>query len=168
MLLRVNKPLVELMFNSVVCSSSKTCSAVLSELSVHTASKQLVFSGFAAHKVWLLLTASKEAAWAFITYMTSKLKAKEYVQNGGVPTRTSVYSDKELVAKDPSYPVQLQALSCASALVKKGIAWLPPTSKLDKILDRAGYYGNLALTGEITPEDACKKAQVEIEDIMSE
>ena len=111
---------------------------------------------------------NKEAAWAFITYMTSKLKAKEYVQNGGVPTRTSVYSDKELVAKDPSYPVQLQALSCASALVKKGIAWLPPTSKLDKILDRAGYYGNLALTGEITPEDACKKAQVEIEDIMSE
>ena len=49
----------------------------------------------------------KDAAWAFITFMTSKAKAKEYVLLGGVPTRTSVYQDPELIARDPSYPVQL-------------------------------------------------------------
>jgi multiple sugar transport system substrate-binding protein len=111
---------------------------------------------------------NKDAAWAFITFMTSKQKAKEYVLNGGVPTRTSVYQEPQLVAKNPSYPVQLQALAAANALVKKGIAWIPPTPQLGKVLDRAGYYGNLALIGELTPEQACKKAQVELEDIMSE
>lgn len=111
---------------------------------------------------------NKDAAWAFITFMTSKQKAKQYVLNGGVPTRTSVYQEPELVAKNPSYPIQLKALDCANGLVKKGIAWIPPTPQLGKVLDRVGYYGNLALIGEITPEDACKKAQVELEDIMSE
>lgn len=111
---------------------------------------------------------NKDAAWAFITYMTSKLKVKEYVLNGGVPTRTSVYQEPELVAKNPSYPVQLKALAAANGLVKKGIAWIPPTPQLGKVLDRTGYYGNMALIGQMTPEEACKKAQVELEDIMSE
>lgn len=111
---------------------------------------------------------NKDAAWAFITFMTSKQKAKEYVVNGGVPTRTSVYLEPELVGKNPSYPTQLKALDAANGLVKKGIAWIPPTPQLGKVLDRVGYYGNLALIGQLTPEQACKKAQVELEDIMSE
>lgn len=110
----------------------------------------------------------KGAAWAFITFMTSKAKAKEYVLNGGVPTRTSVYKDPELVAKNPSYPVQLEAFAKANALVEKGIAWIPPTPKLGKVLDRVGYYGNMALIGQITPEEACRRAQTELEDIMAE
>ncbi len=108
----------------------------------------------------------KDAAWAFIVYMTSRLKAKDYVMNGGVPTRTSVYEDPELVAKNPSYPVQLKALAAADALVSRGVAWIPPTPKLGKVLDRVGYYGNRALMGEISPEEACQKAQAELEDIM--
>lgn len=110
----------------------------------------------------------KDAAWAFIVYMTSKLKGLEYVLNGGVPTRVSTYQNPNLVSKNPSYPVQLEALACANALVEKGIAWIPPTPKLGKVLDRVGYYGNMALIGEITPEEACKRAQVELEEIMAE
>ncbi|MGE5623769.1 MAG: hypothetical protein ACM3UP_01955 [Methanocella sp.] len=110
----------------------------------------------------------KDAAWAFIVYMTSKLKGPEYVLHGGVPTRVSTYRNPELVAKNPSYPVQLEALACANALVEKGIAWIPPTPKLGKVLDRVGYYGNTALIGQITPEEACKRAQAELEEIMAE
>lgn len=108
----------------------------------------------------------QDAAWAFITFMTSKVKAKEYVLNGGVPTRTSVYQDAELIAADPSYPVQLASFDKANALVERGLAWIPATPELGKVLDRTGYWGNMALIGEVTVEEACKRAQVELEDIM--
>jgi multiple sugar transport system substrate-binding protein len=108
----------------------------------------------------------KDAAWAFITFMTSKVKAKEYVLHGGVPTRTSVYQDPELIERDPSYPVQLASFEKANALVERELAWIPSTPELGKVLDRTGYWGNLALIGQITPEEACKRAQAELEDIM--
>jgi ABC-type glycerol-3-phosphate transport system substrate-binding protein len=111
---------------------------------------------------------NKEAAWAFITFMTSRLKGPEYVLHGGVPTRVSTYQDRDLIAKNPSYPVQLEALERANALVEKGIAWIPPTPKLGKVLDRVGYYGNTALIGQISPEEACRRAQAELEEIMAE
>ncbi|HHV94040.1 MAG TPA: sugar ABC transporter substrate-binding protein [Firmicutes bacterium] len=111
---------------------------------------------------------NKDAAWAFITYMTSRAKAKEYVLHGGVPTRTSVYQDPELVARDPSYPVQLASFERANALVERGLAWIPPTPELGKVLDRVGYWGNMALIGEITPEEACRRAQIELEDIIGQ
>ena len=41
----------------------------------------------------------KGAAWLFIQWMTSKAKAKEYVENGGVSGRQSTYKDEDLVAK---------------------------------------------------------------------
>lgn len=110
----------------------------------------------------------KDAAWAFIVFMTSKAKAKEYVMYGGVPTRTSVYQDPELIARDPSYPVQLASFDKANALVERGLAWIPATPELGKVLDRTGYWGNMALIGEVTVEEACKRAQAELEDIMGE
>lgn len=111
------------------------------------------------------LSKNKEAAWAFIVYMNSKEQAKAYVEGGGVPVRTSIYEDAELVAADPSYPVQLAALSDANVLVEKGIAWIPPHEKLGQILDRVGYYVSAALFGEITVQEASEKAQTELEDI---
>ena len=108
----------------------------------------------------------KDAARAFITFMTSKAKAKDYVLNGGVPTRTSVYQNQELVEREPSYPVQLASFDKANALVERGLAWIPSTPELGKVLDRTGYWGNMALIGEVTPEEACRRAQVELEEIM--
>lgn len=111
------------------------------------------------------LSDKKEAAWAFIVYMNSKEKAKEYVQGGGVPVRTSIYTDEELVAADPSYPVQLEALNDANVLVEKGISWIPPHEKLGQILDRVGYYVSSAMSGEISVQEAAEKSQTELEDI---
>lgn len=112
------------------------------------------------------LSDNKEAAWAFIVYMNSKEKAKEYVQGGGVPVRTSIYTDEELVAADPSYPVQLEALNDANVLVEKGISWIPPHEKLGQILDRVGYYVSSAMSGEISVQEAAEKSQTELEDIV--
>ncbi|OUS74035.1 hypothetical protein B1748_22110 [Paenibacillus sp. MY03] len=111
------------------------------------------------------LSKNKEAAWAFIVYMNSKVNAKAYVEGGGVPVRTSIYEDQELVAADPSYPVQLAALNDANVLVEKGISWIPPHEKMGQILDRVGYYVSAAMFGEVTAEEAARKAQEELEDI---
>jgi len=111
------------------------------------------------------LSEKKEAAWAFIVFMNSKEKAKEYVQEGGVPVRTSIYTDEELAASDISYPVQLEALNDANVLVEKGISWIPPHEKLGQILDRVGYYVSAAMFGEMTVQEAADKAQKEVQDI---
>ena len=109
---------------------------------------------------------NKEAAWAFIVYMTSQEMAKDYVLNGGTPVRTSVLEDEELVAENHSYPVQLEALDDANVLVEQGISWIPPHENLTQALDRVGYYGSLALAGEISVEEAAESAQEELEEIL--
>jgi len=114
------------------------------------------------------ISKNKEAAWAFIVYMNSKENAKTYVENGGVPVRTSIYQDPEMVAKDSSYPVQLEALADANVLVEKGISWIPPHEKLGQILDRVGYYVSSAMAGEMTVEDAAVKSQEEVVSIVGE
>ena len=113
------------------------------------------------------LAKNKEAAWAFIIYMNSREKAKEYVSNGGTPVRTSIYQDQELIAQNPSYPVQLEALEDANVLVEKGISWIPQHENLGQMLDRVGYYGSMALTGEITVQEAADRAQKELEEIIN-
>jgi len=114
------------------------------------------------------LSKKQEAAWAFIVYMNSKEKAKEYVQGGGVPVRTSIYQDPELAAKDISYPVQLEALNDANVLVEKGISWIPPSPQLGQILDRVGYYVSSAMFDKMTVQEAAEKAQKEVEDITGQ
>jgi ABC-type glycerol-3-phosphate transport system substrate-binding protein len=111
---------------------------------------------------------NKDAAWAFIVFMTSKLKAKEYILNEGVPTRTSVYTNPELIVRDFSYPAQLESLEDANRLVEKGILWIPAHEKLGQILDRVGYYGSVAFTGKLAPEKVCKDAQKELEEIVND
>jgi len=106
---------------------------------------------------------NKDAAWAFIVYMTSREKAYDYVTRGGTPVRTSILTNEELIAKDRSLPVQLRTLQNANILVQQGISWVPPHEDLGKIMEIAGYYGNSALIGEMSVQDACEAAQKELE-----
>lgn len=111
---------------------------------------------------------NKEAAWAFIVYMNSKVRSKEYINHGGVLVRTSQFEDPDLVGDDVMYPVVLDALKDANALMERGISWVPPHDKLGQLLDRVGYYGSMALSGEMTVSEAIDKAQQELEDIVKE
>lgn len=110
----------------------------------------------------------KQAAWAFIVWMTSRYKAKEYVKNGGTPVRKSVYEDPELVAENWTFPIQLKSLERANNLVKAGISWIPPHPKFMKVLEVVGDYGSAVLAGQMTAKEALDKAQIEVEKIMSE
>lgn len=105
---------------------------------------------------------NKEAAWAFMAYMNSGEMSGEYMEHGGVPVRTSQFeADSENILNQ----VILESLEDANALVERGISWVPPTPKLGQILDRVGYYGSMALSGEMSVEEAARNAQEEIEDI---
>ncbi len=111
---------------------------------------------------------SQEAGWAFIVWMTSQIKAKDYVKLGGTPVRESVYSDPELVKQNWTFPIQLQSLGRAANLVNDGILWLAPHPKFLKVIEVAGNYGSQVLAGQIEARPAMDFAQREVERIMSE
>jgi len=111
---------------------------------------------------------NKSEAWDFIVYMASRAKMKEYMLNGGVATRASAYQDKDLIAKNPSYPAQLAALEKAGKLADRGVKYISPTPYILDLMGICGTYINKALIGDITPEQACASGQKEMEDFLKE
>lgn len=110
----------------------------------------------------------QEAGWAFIIWMTSQLKAKDYVKLGGTPVRESVYSDPEMVSANWTFPTQLESLGRAANLVDDGILWLAPHPKFLKVIEVAGNYGSQVLAGQLEAKAALDRAQAEVENIMIE
>lgn len=113
-------------------------------------------------------SSNKDAGWAFITFMASKEKAAEYVENGGVATRASVFENAELQADNPSYEAQKAALEAAAGLVEKGLSWIPQLDSINQMLEVAGGYGSSALAGDITVDEAIDGMQKDLEEIVSE
>ncbi len=113
-------------------------------------------------------TKNKEAAWAFIVYMTSKANAKTYISYGGVPSRISSLEDPEFQASNPSAEAQLGAFAAADALVQRGLSWIPQTPVVIKALDRVGYYGSSVAAGEMEIAEAMQQAHEEVSAILSE
>lgn len=110
----------------------------------------------------------KKAAWAFIIWMAGKPNATRFIRLGGPPLRVSSYQNAELVAEYPYFPVQLESFKAVDNLIEKGITWIPQVPELGKILERVGYWGSLALLGELTAREACDKMQQETIDILAE
>lgn len=104
---------------------------------------------------------NKDAAWAFISFMASKEKAVEYVTNGGVATRASVFENADLAKLNPSFPAQKAALVSANGLVEKGLSWIPQYDGIGQVLDIAGNYGSAALAGQMTVDEASTKIQTD-------
>jgi len=112
---------------------------------------------------WLLAipvtSKNKDAALDFILFVLSKDMQKKLILEAGVPpTRASIYMDKDVIAKYPWYPTQLDALKHARARPR-----LPQWSKIEDIL---ANYIHQALTGTLSPEEALKKAQDEIAAVL--
>lgn len=121
---------------------------------------------------WVLsipeLAKNKEAGWAFISWMTSRANAKEYVASGGVPCRNSNLDDPELIAQDPNFMKALKgSLEASGNLIKLGQRWVPATTEAKPIHKVAGYYGGEALLGKMSAEEACAAAVPELEEIRA-
>ena len=99
-----------------------------------------------------------EAAMDFLLWATSPEQMKLSAQRGNPPTRRSLFTDAELVAKFPSYPAQLKSLETARPR--------PRTPQWNEIENVFGIFLSKANSGELTPEDAINQANAEIEKIV--
>jgi multiple sugar transport system substrate-binding protein len=99
-----------------------------------------------------------EAAMDFLLWATTAKEMKRSALGGNPPTRKSLFSDPELVAKFPSYPAQLRSLETSRPR--------PRTPQWNEIENAFGIFLSKANSGELSAEDAMNQANVEIEKIL--
>jgi multiple sugar transport system substrate-binding protein len=99
-----------------------------------------------------------EAAFDFLMWVTSAEQLKRSALLGNPPTRRSVFNDAELVAKFPTYPVQLRSLETSRPR--------PRTPRWNEIENAFGIFLSKANSGELSPEDAMNQANAELTKIV--
>jgi multiple sugar transport system substrate-binding protein len=110
----------------------------------------------------------KDAAWAFIAYMTSREMAPVYAAKGGVISRISSLDDPKYVASNPDFVKALKgAYEAAANLTAKGEKWVPPTDVATRLHERIGAHAGNALLGKATPEEAAAAAAREAREILA-
>jgi multiple sugar transport system substrate-binding protein len=93
----------------------------------------------------------KEEAWRAIQFFTSEEAQRKFILNAGfVPSRRSLFTDAEIVAKYPHYPQILQVVD--KAVLR------PPIAQYAQASDILQRYLSAALTNRMTPEIAMKAA----------
>ena len=93
----------------------------------------------------------KGAAWLFIQWITSKAKAKEYVEKGGVSGRQSTYQDKDLVAKYPFIPPMVESW-------QQGVPeYRPRFAEWPQLSDIIAEWGTKMMDGQTTVPQASRE-----------
>ncbi|MFQ6096095.1 MAG: extracellular solute-binding protein [Armatimonadota bacterium] len=101
-----------------------------------------------------------EAAKRFIRFMTSPAAQKRKAINGGpLPTRKSLYSDPDILARNPYYPTLLGLLHNG-----KHRHEMPHYPEISRILQR---HVHTVLAGRAEPEEALAAASRDVQAIMS-
>jgi multiple sugar transport system substrate-binding protein len=103
-------------------------------------------------------SANTELALKFLEYVTSAEVQKKAAEFGGVPTRTSVFTDSELAAKFPHFATILA--STQNSVVR------PRTPLWSDIEAAFGIELSNAISGTKSVDEALADAQVAIESIM--
>ncbi|HEX8922513.1 MAG TPA: ABC transporter substrate-binding protein [Pyrinomonadaceae bacterium] len=101
---------------------------------------------------------NSEAAFDFLVWATSAEQMKRSALRGNPPTRKSVFTDAELLAKFPAYPAQLRSLENSRPR--------PRTPSWNEIENAFGIYLSKANSGELAPEDAMNQANLKIAEII--
>jgi multiple sugar transport system substrate-binding protein len=100
-----------------------------------------------------------EGAMDFLLWATSREQMKLSAQRGNPPTRKSLFTDPDLVAKFPSYPEQLRSLESSRPR--------PRTPQWNEIENAFGIYLSKANSGELSAEEAMNQANAEIKQIVA-
>jgi len=98
-----------------------------------------------------------EAAFDFMRWATDTEQMKKSALAGNPPTRRSVFTDSELLAKFPAYPAQLRSLENSRPR--------PRTPQWNEIENVFGIFISRANSGELSAEEAMNQANAEIEKI---
>ena len=99
-----------------------------------------------------------DAAMDFLIWASSAEQMKRSALRGNPPTRKSVFTDPELIARFPSYRAQLSSLESSRPR--------PRTPLWNEIENAFGIYLSKANTGELSAEDAMNQANAEIRKIV--
>jgi len=113
-------------------------------------------------------SANHDQAWAFIVYMASRENARTYFDNGGVPSRTSLFTDPDLIEQNWTLPRQLEAMDHALGLIERGISYNPDFTYTNDMMDIAGTFISMALVGQISVEEAARLGQLEMLDFLAD
>jgi len=100
-----------------------------------------------------------DAAFEFLLWATTGDQMKKSALTGNPPTRRSVFTDPELVAKFPAYPAQLRSLETAKPR--------PRTPLWNEIENVFGIFLSRANSGELSPGEAMNQANAEIVKIVA-
>jgi multiple sugar transport system substrate-binding protein len=106
-------------------------------------------------------TQNGQAAADFIKWLTSAQIQRDYVAQGGIPSRKSLLTDPSLNQKDPFFSALAQSLDA-------GPNWRPRTDQWNAVETILGTQLNAALAGLSSPEDAMKTAAEQITSTMSQ
>jgi len=99
-----------------------------------------------------------QAAFDFLLWATAAEQMKKSALAGNPPTRRSVFTDPELLAKFPAYPAQLRSLERSKPR--------PRTPQWNEIENVFGIFISRANSGELTAEEAMNQANIEIAKIV--
>ena len=99
-----------------------------------------------------------EAAFDFLAWATAPEQMKQSALRGNPPTRRSVFTDPELLAKFPAYPAQLRSLETSRPR--------PRTPLWNEIENTFGIFLSKANSGALTPEEAMNQANAEVTKII--
>jgi multiple sugar transport system substrate-binding protein len=102
----------------------------------------------------------KGAAWLFIEWVTSKAKAKEYVENGGVSGRQSTYQDKDFIAKYPFVPPMVESWQQGVPEYRPRFAEWPQLSEI------IAEWGTKMMDGQATVKQASEEIDKRAEDVL--
>ena len=101
------------------------------------------------------------AAADFIKWMLQPANMKTYVQNGGIPTRTSLLTDSTLAASNPYFPALAQSLASPPN-------WRPRTDQWNAVETIYGTAVNQAIAGQKSPKDALTAAAAQVRTTMQQ
>jgi multiple sugar transport system substrate-binding protein len=101
------------------------------------------------------------AAADFIKWMLQPANMKTYVQNGGIPTRTSLLNDSTLAASNPYFPALAKSLASPPN-------WRPRTDQWNAVETIYGTAVNQAIAGQKSAKDAMMSAAAQVRTTMQQ
>jgi len=106
------------------------------------------------------LSKQRDAAWAFIQWMTSKENNKPWVFAGGAAFRESMYQDKDIIAKYPQYTLFKQILDQGNP------DYVPRIKVSNEILTKIGDGVNAAAAGAKSADQTLADTDKAVADIL--
>jgi ABC-type glycerol-3-phosphate transport system substrate-binding protein len=99
-------------------------------------------------------TKEQELAWKFVEFITSKDGELLKIENTMDPCRSSTYEIKGVADYSPLYAALMESFNYASVLADVDAPYI--SAKLNDVME---LYMQVALIGEITPEEALQKME---------